>query len=174
MVKIYTKQGDGGFSSLGKEKIIKSDTYFDCLGEIDTVAAHIGLGIAYCENKIIKSYLFNIQRNLIKIASYIAGYTSDMDFLKIEINSLEEEIDKMDAKNTSLNKFILPGGNRFSSHVHLCRAVARSAERKIIKLMDEKNININENLLSYVNRLSDYFFVLARYSNNFGEDDLIA
>lgn len=170
-LKIYTKTGDKGKTSLlGGEKIAKSDTQIEAYGNVDELNAFVGLlqnqsGITSSkENQLIW-----IQENLFSIGSLLACST---DFKGIRlpeisithIRKLETWIDKYEENLPELNSFILPGGHPTVSTCHICRTVCRRAERSIIKLSIHKEID--ENITSFINRLSDYFFILARKISN--------
>ncbi len=170
-MKIYTKQGDKGSSKINFQVLPKSDIYFETLGEIDVLNARLGVFILKSKDDSLNQILRNIQSNLMHISSYLCGYKKQIDNLNLE--GLENIIDICDAKNTQLKNFILPGGTELAAEMHLIRTQARSVERVVNKLMLEKNLNIQEDVLAYLNRLSDYFFVLARNLNDFGKNDII-
>ena len=177
-MKIYTKTGDSGETSLlGGKRTYKCCIEMDAIGEIDELNAYIGLIIAELDkNKYpeIKKNLIQIQNNLFIIGSNLAAVQTDLeDIPKLaedDINTLEKLIDKLDEGLPVLNQFILPGGNQTASTSYLARTVCRRAERKIIDLSQKHEI---DNIIKqYINRLSDYLFVLARwlnYDNNIEE-----
>jgi len=176
-MKIYTKTGDLGMTGLydGKRKS-KSELIFDVLGTLDEFSAHIGMLVSYMtiENLItIGGVLRNIQRDLLDIGSVVATEKKNMDKYAIteeKILSIESAIDEMEKNNTPLTKFILVGVKPLDSQAHICRAVCRRLEREIIRYSQEGDLLVNPPLenklqteIKYINRLSDYFFVLARY-----------
>jgi len=170
MNKIYTKKGDNKETSLaGGKSILKSDIRIDSYGTIDELIAFIGLLRNYINNNPIEEFLITIQNNLMAIASILSSDYPESKckiskFNANEIINLENEIDKIETLLTPLNKFIIPGKNKTSSFCHISRTICRRAERIIVKLsLIEK---VDKNILIYVNRLSDYFFVLSRLLDN--------
>ncbi|GAB1416030.1 cob(I)yrinic acid a,c-diamide adenosyltransferase [Paludibacter sp.] len=168
-MKIYTKTGDKGKTSLvGGTRVSKSDARLDAYGTIDELNSFVGLLTTEDLNDNILQQLHNIQNKLFSVGSYLATDTArtkikDASIIHAsDIAEVENNIDVMDSSLPTLKNFILPGGNRASSICHICRTVTRRAERNILKLV-ESDIEINDEILKYVNRLSDYFFVLSRY-----------
>ena len=182
---VYTRTGDKGVTSLycGK-RIQKSEIIFDILGCLDELTSRIGMLCALTvEKKDIVSSLRIIQKNIQNINSIFATFNTNkqqklckIDTLDIE--KLETEIDTIDSKNPKLTSFILPGINTMDSQAHLCRTQTRNVERHIWKLYHgtvENDLAHQlvydilrytedlEIILKYINRLSDFFFVLARY-----------
>ncbi|MCL1868569.1 MAG: cob(I)yrinic acid a,c-diamide adenosyltransferase [Paludibacter sp.] len=171
-MKIYTKTGDSGFTGLiGGTRIEKCNPQIDVYGTIDELNAFIGLLVAKLHNKSTHiSFLQNIQRILFDVGAYLATdfekYDAEKFAAKINdnfIQSIENEIDKIGADLPPLKSFIIPSGTETSAMAHICRTVTRRAERKILFL--NKKITINKQILVFINRLSDYFFVLARNLN---------
>lgn len=182
-MKVYTKTGDKGKTSLydGK-RIYKTSLIFEVLGEIDELSSRIGVLYALTNKKYI--YLKEIQQTLQDINSNIATLNKEKKKLpKIEenhINKLEERIDTMDKVLPKLTQFILAGSYTDDAQCHLCRTQARKAERFLWKLdqsinlefvqkgeiLDLTSIRIDSVILKFMNRLSDYFFVLARFLEN--------
>jgi len=163
-MKIYTKKGDHGESYLlGGTKVKKNDLRLEAYGTIDELNAYIG---HLNDNiKIENDVLITIQRHLFNLGSILSndGTKSKIILPKItkeDINMLENEIDKIEIKLTPLNEFILPTGHTQSSLCHISRTVCRRAERRVVQLQNE--VKLDENCLMYLNRLSDYLFVLAR------------
>lgn len=188
-MKIYTKTGDKGTTSLyDGSRRPKSDTHFEVLGSMDELSSRIGILVALTNQEI--PLLRKIQRTLQDFNSHIAtikkvGKRLPMFELNI-VTELEEAIDEMEKLNSKLTKFIIPGVNQDDAQAHMCRTQARTVERSLIRLLEnykdqEKRIlQINQNqldttlieittftipevILVYINRLSDYFFVLARW-----------
>jgi len=162
MSKIYTKKGDKGMTSLyNGENISKDSSIIDLLGYIDELNSFIG--ILDIEN----DFIFNIQTWLFDLGTVIANpdhnYNYDLDL--INTKKIENEIDIMTDNLPKLTKFILPRGN-----INLCRVICRKVERKLVFC---KNIHkhIPENTIIFINRLSDYFFTLARYVNFINNKD---
>jgi cob(I)alamin adenosyltransferase len=167
--KVYTKTGDKGYTSLlGGTKISKNNLRIEAYGTIDELNSFIGLLSDHLTNDQSKFLdtvfrLTEIQNNLFKIGSILSldptkkiGFelpSIDMD----DVTKLETWIDDMDEKLPELKNFILPGGHVYVSTCHICRTICRRAERKCILE------SIPDEILIYLNRLSDYFFVLGRY-----------
>lgn len=161
---IYTKTGDDGKSSLlFGERRSKSDKIFEVLGDLDELSAHIGLVCEYLNNRrSIEEFLKDIQSRLLDIGADLAGLPC---FNPENIGILEKEIDSIDLELPILKNFILPGGGLASSHAHLARSVCRRFERHLVRTSDERF----KDILIYINRLSDYLFVLARYMSENGD-----
>jgi cob(I)alamin adenosyltransferase len=162
---IYTKKGDKGKTGLyylPKGKLISKDSLIiEAIGSIDEVNSWLGL-VACCRHKSKdRNLVIGIQKDLMTINSILAG--SKLSFPKTKTEFLEKEIVKLEAKLPSLKNFIIPTGGLAASYLHLARAVVRRAERQIIKLGKTKKLN--PAILSYINRLSDLIFLLARKKN---------
>ena len=166
-MKIYTKKGDSGTTQLiGGTRVAKSHQRIEAYGTIDELNSYIGLvrDQAICTNS--KQLLIEIQDRLFTIGALLA---SDPDkkgmqlpnIQTIDVEKLEQEIDKMNETLPEMRSFVLPGGHTTVSFCHLARCVCRRAERLSIDLSDE---TLQKKLiLQYLNRLSDYLFVLSRY-----------
>ena len=172
-MKIYTKTGDKGTTSLfSGARVPKHHLRIESYGTIDELNSYLGLIKDQNIGKHYQSVLYQIQNDLFVIGSMLATPAEDQklkngrDRLNIftidsdAIQLLEKEIDAMDAELPQMTNFILPGGHTTVSYCHITRCICRRAERLIVELND--NESINENILRYVNRLSDYLFVLAR------------
>lgn len=168
--KIYTKSGDKGTSALFTgERLPKDAQVFQTLGAIDELNAHLGLAREYMtkESQGLEQ-LEEIQARLIDVGSHVATpRTSEQskkvahtDFPAQHITDLEQWIDAMDTKLPVLKNFILPSGGLAASQLHIARTVCRRAERSLVPLFQEEMIS--EPTYIYVNRLSDYLFMLAR------------
>jgi cob(I)alamin adenosyltransferase len=165
-MKIYTRTGDAGLTSLsGGERIPKSHARVDAYGSVDEIIAWIGLLWSCKENENRKEILLYIQDQLMKCSATLA--TRDTKIHKPEflpedgcVEKLEHEIDKMEDFLPPLRNFILPGGNILVSYCHIARCVCRRAERATLKL--KKSEKIPDIVYKFLNRLSDYLFVLAR------------
>jgi len=161
--KIYTKTGDGGFTSLvGGERVSKTNPRIEAYGAIDELNAFIACLLEEIEDEKDRRFLLQIQYNLFTLSSYLASKEGTMTcpISKEYVKEIESEIDEIDALLPPLKHFILPGGCKSNALAHVCRTVCRRAERNIFKIT--KIDKINENSLQYVNRLSDYFFLLSR------------
>ena len=166
-MKIYTKKGDSGHTSLIDGQIVnKHNLSVDAYGTVDELNSFLGLLKDYIKDETIKDILNNIQPKLFSIGSILAsGKNQDiLEKLKIEkkdVESIEFHIDSMNNELPELKNFIIPGGHKISSYSHVCRSICRRAERRISELNNEQSVD--PNILSYINRLSDFFFVLSRY-----------
>lgn len=158
MVKIYTKNGDSGFTSLyDGTKVSKDDIILDLIGNIDELNSFIGN-----INEINIEFLNNIQYWLFDLGTIIANPKKKYNFdVNLEYTKqLEENIDKYTNELPMLKNFILP-----SNSINICRAVCRKVERKLVSFKKINNDFIDNNCIIFINRLSDYFFTLARYVN---------
>jgi cob(I)alamin adenosyltransferase len=164
--KIYTKKGDAGETSLiGGSRVLKSHIRIEAYGTVDELNSFVGWLRDSISNEPHRQALLKIQQTLFLLESYLAwepGTQADHipSFNEEEITFLENEIDQMESNLKPLTKFIIPGGHPHNSLCHVCRTVSRRAERIIIALNQEQEVQ--GFILKYINRLSDYFFVLAR------------
>lgn len=168
--KLYTKTGDKGKTSLvGGQRVPKSCNRLESYGTVDELNSFIGLLMAYLpkEDENQETLKF-IQHKLFTVGAYLATDNSQpMDFevpcgITAEtIKRIESEIDRLDAAVPPMKLFILPSGGKATSAAHICRVVARRAERCIYRVVDE-GAEVEDAVLKFVNRLSDYFFILAR------------
>jgi cob(I)alamin adenosyltransferase len=170
-MKIYTKTGDKGKTSLiGGTKVLKSHERIEAYGTVDELNSYIGLCRDLIQDTSVKSLLQEIQDRLFTIGSALACDPDKETKMKIpdikesDIHLLEAEMDKMDESLAPLQQFILPGGHPTVSHIHIARCICRRTERLVVNLLlDEEE---NESLIiKYVNRLSDYLFILSRYTS---------
>lgn len=165
-MKIYTKVGDKGTTSLFGGKIVhKSDARLEAYGTIDELNSHIGLLISFSQVPEVRAELNEIQNKLFVIGSNLANDPEKGISLSSidddDILMLEKSIDHMDENLNPLRNFILPGGSASIAQAHVCRTVCRRAERRIVLLgLEDENI---QRIVKYVNRLSDYFFTVARF-----------
>lgn len=164
---IYTGTGDKGTTSLvGGQRVSKAHQRIESYGTVDELNSFIGLLMTSLEDQQDKDFLSFIQHKLFTVGSYLATDQETTD-LRIEsrvtpesITRIEREIDRIDAALPRLKAFVLPGGCRSASLAHVCRTVCRRAERQIYRLAEEHPVE--EPVLVFINRLSDYLFVLAR------------
>jgi len=168
-MKIYTKTGDKGQTSLfGGKRLNKDDVRIEAYGTIDELNTFIGLLNASLENKLHNELLLKIQHRLFTIGSNLASDPDKEmitpDLQDSDITDLEFAMDQMNESLPSLRHFILPGGNLQVASAHLCRTVCRRAERRVVTL--SKHSLVDDKIIVYLNRLSDYFFVLARKIGN--------
>jgi len=165
-MKIYTKGGDKGTTALwGGKRVSKASLRIETYGTIDELNVHIGLIRDSIEDKTNNPLLEQIQNQLFTFGSHLAADPEKKDIkLPIihpdKVVALEEAIDSMEQSLPALKSFILPGGHQHVSFCHLGRVVCRRAERLVIALNQEREVN--PNIIVYLNRLSDYLFVLSR------------
>jgi cob(I)alamin adenosyltransferase len=171
-LKIYTKTGDKGTTSLiGGTKVAKSDLRIEAYGTVDELNSFIGLCRDLLKNKKSSKVLLKIQDRLFIIGSSLAcdpGKELKMKIPNLEeadIIFLEKEIDKMDEVLPAMKNFILPGGHKSVSILHIARCICRRAERCCVRLQIESNEE-DSIIIKYLNRLSDYLFVLARFTGH--------
>ncbi len=165
-MKIYTKTGDEGFTSLfGGARISKDDIRIEAYGTVDELNSFVGRLYDECSIEDVKAQLFIVQNKLFNIGSVLAcDPKADFKLTGViaeDILFLENAIDKMDEELPPLKNFILPSGHSQVSAAHLCRTICRRAERRVVTL--QNNTEVDHNITIYLNRLSDYFFLLARY-----------
>ncbi|WP_154222048.1 cob(I)yrinic acid a,c-diamide adenosyltransferase [Marinicella rhabdoformis] len=168
MTRIYTRSGDAGKTGLANAtRIAKSDALCDAIGDIDETNAFIGvvrsLNSTMGNNSAIDEQLSIIQHKLFDLGAQVAQYKGNL-IKKEDIVQLEQWIDEMQENLSPLKQFILPAGNPAGSQCHLARTTCRRAERKTWKAA--KEYEIEPEATQYLNRLSDYLFVLARTLND--------
>lgn len=174
-MKIYTRKGDDGFASLyGGKRLPKHHPRLDAYGTIDELISWIGLLRSYRETVKHADFLLYIQKQLMACAAALA-YDNENPSGEIIlpeeecVEKTEKEIDKLNEQLPSLKSFIIPGGNIIVSNCHITRCVCRRAERNVTKLGE--NEKAPEIIIKFLNRLSDYFFVLARFLNKDFENE---
>ena len=181
MAKIYTKQGDKGKSSLfGGQTVPKSDPRLEAYGTLDELNSVLGLVRSEAQAQMpalqgldqdldrIQNYIFNIGSHLASGSEEMKSHLPRLE--ELQTTFLEQRIDQMEADLTPLKNFILPGGARASSLLHLARTVARRAERATVRIEPPADALV----LIYLNRLSDYLFVAARFANaRLGAEDVL-
>tara|TARA_B100001248_G_scaffold158486_1_gene119434 strand:- start:4 stop:600 length:597 start_codon:yes stop_codon:yes gene_type:complete len=172
--KIYTKTGDDGTTALGNgERIAKSSKRVSAYGSVDELNSFIGLARSFIESDKLKELdkiLATIQNDLFDLGAdlCIPDKDKNADSLKIVksyVKNLEKEIDKLNSQLEPLRSFILPGGTKVSAYVHIARTIARRCEREMIELRQIEEAEISKEAVQYINRLSDFLFVAARYVN---------
>ena len=160
-MKIYTKTGDRGMTSLANGgRVSKADQRVEAYGTIDELMSFLGLLATKLDNPSDQSSIQIIQKTLFLVggeASGLALTEEQMAELKSQTSTLEKEIDRMQTELPPLKSFIIPGSNETSALAHVCRTICRRAERNMINCQTEGDS------LVYLNRLSDYLFVLARF-----------
>lgn len=163
--KIYTKTGDKGETGLVTgTRVKKYNLRLEAYGTVDELNSHLGLIQCQEISSDLKDFLLRIQNKLFNVGSLLSKDKETTfeipEIKKSDIQDIENEIDKMQAELPPLRNFILPGGHPVVAYCHIARTICRRAERLIVKLSEQAAIN-NE-LLIYINRLSDYLFVLSR------------
>ncbi len=168
-LKIYTKTGDLGTTSLiGGTKVSKSNLRIETYGSVDELNSHLGLLIDTCDDDASRQTLKEIQDRLFTIGSSLACDPEKESKMKIpdlketDVEFLEREIDRMNEALPDMKHFILPGGHVAVSNIHIARCVCRRVERWCVNMHDHQ-LFIDPLIIKYINRLSDYLFVLARY-----------
>ena len=165
-MKIYTKQGDGGTTSLvGGTRISKAHIRIESYGNVDELNSCLGVVMGYIQDEEWLTYFTDIQNELFIIGSHLAaGKDNTYPLPEIKetfITELEASIDELDQLLPELKFFILPSGGKAAATVHVCRTVCRRAERAMVFLNETEEVR--PELIKYLNRLSDYLFILARY-----------
>lgn len=186
ITRVYTRTGDDGSTGLvGGARVAKDSQRVESYGAIDELNAVVGLARVYNEERLsagpaharLDEILHRIQQELFDLGSELAtpnGSTYDgmKRIGKADVDAVEALIDECQEKLEPLKSFVLPGGGRIGAQLHQCRTVCRRAEREICRL--SRTETVNEWLLKYVNRLSDLFFVLARWvAKNTGEKEYL-
>ena len=174
-MKIYTKKGDLGKTSLiGESNVDKHHHRIEAYGTIDELNSYLGLVRSYDHSKFKKNkqQLVFIQNCLFKIGASLAkvGGKKAKPYNAIslsDVESIEKFIDEIQNSLDTLQSFILPGGNVWSSYVQISRSICRRAERRITLL--NQNHVVDLNIIKFINRLSDYLFVLARHINSIND-----
>ena len=177
--KIYTRTGDDGTSGLvDGSRLNKADPRFDAIGSVDELNSALGLAAVALRGSAHEPAVARIQNDLFDLGADLATPGDDFEpsemVLRIvpsQVARLEREIDSLNENLAPLTSFILPGGSETAARIHVARALARRAERDAVRLANA--VPVNPALLAYLNRLSDYLFVLARAVNAEGEGDVL-
>ncbi len=157
--RVYTRRGDDGTTSIiGGQRVMKNDARIEAYGTVDELNAAIGLLQAMTND----SFLDNVQQSLFEVGCSLADEKTNTP--PLDIVGIEHEIDKLSTDLPPLRNFVLPGGTAAAAQAHVCRTVCRRAERRVVELAERSGI-VSPNIMEYLNRLSDYFFVLARHLN---------
>lgn len=175
--RIYTKTGDKGDTGLvSGTRISKADPRIDLYGELDDFNSHLGFaGSLISQEKTLTTtveFIHHIQSVVFDLGSNLACEADKRDTYKLPqipdsfITEMEKEIDRLEQDLPALKNFILPGGSVASAAVHVARTSARNVERKMVRFSEDKNEHLPANALIFMNRTSDYLFVLARYVNH--------
>ncbi|MDO9125790.1 cob(I)yrinic acid a,c-diamide adenosyltransferase [Parvibaculum sp.] len=176
--KIYTRTGDKGTTALANgERVPKHALRIESYGTVDETNSVIGIARLHTGGMArLDAMLMRIQNDLFDLGADLAtpdrgeklGY-EPLRILDAQVDRLEKEIDELNGVLEPLRSFVLPGGTAAAAHLHLARTVCRRAERLVTALMEEPEEKVSEAALRYLNRLSDFLFVAARYVNR-GED----
>jgi cob(I)alamin adenosyltransferase len=171
-MKIYTKTGDKGTTSLiGGTKVPKSHLRIEAYGTVDELNSHIGLCIDILSDDSSRAILREVQDRLFTIGSSLACDPIKEprmrlpDLKEADVQLLEKEMDRISEVIPPMKSFILPGGHPVVSQLHIARCVCRRAERCCVRL-ELESLEVDGLLLKYLNRLSDYLFILARYAHH--------
>ncbi|MDU8927089.1 cob(I)yrinic acid a,c-diamide adenosyltransferase [Alisedimentitalea sp. MJ-SS2] len=177
--KIYTRTGDKGDTALvDGSRRPKHDARVSAYGTTDELNSTVGLARLHAGGAV-DTALSLIQNDLFDLGSDLANPTTDdaqaeyppLRMVAAQVERLESEIDAMTSQLEPLRSFVLPGGTALAAHLHLCRTVARRAERLAVELAASEPVN--EHAVKYLNRLSDWFFVAARIANDGGKADVL-
>ena len=169
--QVYTKTGDEGKTSLvGGMRVAKAHVRLEAYGTIDELNSFVGSLICEVKEDEVLKVLSFIQHKLFTVGSYLATETEAIppkgaSIIKdSDIELLEKEMDRMDSELPKIRQFILPGGSEAAARAHICRSITRRAERCIYRVKEE--YPVENKIVVFVNRLSDYFFILARRVSN--------
>ncbi len=178
--KIYTRTGDKGETALSNgERVAKHALRVEAYGSVDELNATLGLARLHAEG-VMAAQIAVIQNDLFDLGADLSRPRMEEDaeapypvlrIIDTQVDRLEAEIDAMNAELTPLRSFILPGGSALAAHLHLCRTVARRAERAATALAATEDAN--PAAIKYLNRLSDWMFVAGRIANDNGKDDIL-
>lgn len=178
--KIYTKTGDAGETALGNgDRVAKHSLRVTAYGTVDELNATVGLARLHAEGQI-DDQLSMIQNDLFDLGADLCRPDLDKDaeaeypvlrMSTAQVERLESELDDMTTAVEPLRSFILPGGSALAAHLHLCRTVARRAERLSVELASAESVNAAA--VKYLNRLSDWFFQASRIANDNGREDVL-
>lgn len=180
IIKVYTRQGDAGMTSLvGGICISKTDARLEAYGTVDELNSHLGLLVTMLnKDSDERELLLHIQNNLFNVSTYLATDQSQTPLSPAahlaegETEILEQRIDTIIAMLPEPQGFILPGGSQAAAQCHVCRTVCRRTERRILTLA--KKATVAPDIIKYVNRLSDYLFILAKKINfNTGHPEIL-
>lgn len=168
---VYTKTGDKGMTSLvGGSRVPKTHARLEAYGTVDELNAHLGLLSTYLQDETDRAFLLRIRHKLFVIGSHLATDQEKMELKTAsilpteDVTRMEEEIDRIDSTLPELRAFVLPGGSRGAAVCHVARTVCRRAERLILALSE--TCRVAPEVLAFVNRLSDYLFILSRKINH--------
>jgi cob(I)alamin adenosyltransferase len=165
-MKIYTKTGDKGQTSLiGGKRVSKSHSRIEAYGTVDELISFVGLLRDMAEDRAVSQFLIQVQDRLMICSAVLAADCEDCqtkipEIMDADIIELEKAMDIMEEALDPIYSFVIPGGHVCVSYCHIARTICRRAERTIIKLSDD--FFVPDNVIKFINRLSDYLFVLSR------------
>lgn len=164
-MSIYTRTGDTGSTSLfGGKRVLKCEELIEVYGSLDELNSWVGLIAADFSILDVSRFLQAIQSDLFTIGSTLAGWKSgDLTMLESRVKEMEARIDAMEGGLPPIRNFILPGGAQLAAHAHITRSICRRVERQTVALMQKQEVD--KRIVKYLNRLSDLFFMLARFIN---------
>ncbi|MCF6219906.1 MAG: cob(I)yrinic acid a,c-diamide adenosyltransferase [Robiginitomaculum sp.] len=174
--KIYTRTGDDGSTGLADGSRTNKDCFrVRAYGEVDETNSAIGIARLYTKNVELDRSLARIQNDLFDLGADLStpalkDDSKSLRMVQSQIDRLELELDTLNVHIAPLKTFVLPGGSKPAAYLHLARAITRRAEREIVAMAKEEQIN--PSALKYINRLSDYLFVAARWCNTQGRTDV--
>jgi cob(I)alamin adenosyltransferase len=179
--KIYTRTGDDGTTALGSgRRVSKFDLRVECYGTLDETNAAIGLARLHTRSDpALDAMLARIQNDLFDLGAELCYPDESKDargrlsVSDAQVERLESEIDALNRELQPLRSFVLPGGTPAASFLHLARTISRRAERLMVALAARPNEPVGASALRYINRLSDFLFVAARYANDKGKSDVL-
>ncbi len=180
--KIYTRTGDAGTTRLATgDEVSKQDSRVCAYGSVDELNASLGLCRLYTPtDSSVDKALSRIQNDLFDLGADLATPEQDpppswtpLRVIADQVVWLEHAIDAINANLEPLTSFVLPAGTALASHLHLSRTICRRAERDVVRLMGQAKRPVNPEALKYLNRLSDYLFVLSRHANDNGRRDVL-
>jgi cob(I)alamin adenosyltransferase len=179
--KIYTRTGDDGTTALGSgRRVAKYDLRVECYGTLDETNAAIGLARLHTRSdQALDAMLARIQNDLFDLGAELCYPDESKDargrlsVSDAQVERLESEIDALNRELQPLRSFVLPGGTQAASILHLARTISRRAERLMVALAARPNEPVGGSALRYINRLSDFLFVAARYANDKGKSDVL-
>lgn len=177
-MSIYTRTGDTGSTSLfGGKRVLKCEELVDVYGSIDELNSWVGLIASQLTVPDVQQFLAIIQSDLLSIGSALAGWKSDSKGVALKgssgqgleerVGDMEARIDAMEDQLPPIKNFILPGGSLLGAYAHVVRSICRRVERQTVALAQKENVD--PMIIKYLNRLSDLFFMLARFINKQSE-----
>ena len=181
--RIYTRTGDDGTTGLFTgQRVKKFDLRVSAYGTIDETNAAIGMARLHTrvDEPVVDAMLARIQHDLFDLGADLCTPEGDepaaFPVPRIDqrhVSRIEQDIDRLTADMPELKAFILPGGSPAAAHLHLCRTICRRAERLMVELAAHDGDGVSDEALKYVNRLSDFFFVASRHTNERGHGDVL-